>query len=163
MPKRKHIFYVMGVSGTGKTTIGQLLAKRLKLEFFDGDDFHPKENVAKMSAGKPLNDDDRHEWLQRLNNLAIDKKKDGAVIACSALKEKYREQLSQGLPDKVLFVYLEGTFAEIKERMESRKGHFMPISLLKSQFEDMEPPKGAIKVPISQTPEQIVQQITRHL
>lgn len=159
MPNKKSIFYIMGVSGTGKTTVGLLLAKALNLEFYDGDDFHPKANVAKMAAGKPLNDNDRRGWLQELNDLAIRNKKNGAIIACSALKKSYRKQLTAGLQDKSVFVYLEGTFEEVKIRLENRKGHFMPLTLLESQFETLEPPKDAIVVSISQSPEQIVERI----
>lgn len=163
MQKNKRLFYIMGVSGTGKTTVGTLLAKTLNIQFFDGDDFHPASNIKKLSAGKPLNDDDRLGWLQKLNELAIAKKEAGAVIACSALKEKYRQILSQKLGADVTFIYLEGTFEEIKTRMEKREGHFMPLSLLESQFETLEPPQDALNVSISKTPDEIVQQITAQI
>lgn len=161
MPEKKKIFYIMGVSGTGKTTVGLLLAEALNLQFFDGDDFHPKANVAKMAAGKPLNDQDRKGWLQKLNNLAIENKNQGAVIACSALKKNYRDQLTEGLHDKAVFVYLKGSFEEVRARLKNRKGHFMPITLLESQFESLEPPNDAIVVLISQSPDQIVESIVQ--
>ncbi len=152
------IFIVMGVSGTGKTTIGKLLANKLDLPFFDGDDFHPKENVEKMVSGIPLNDNDRKGWLIKLNKLAISQKK-GAIIACSALKEKYRAQLRKNIEEKICFIFLDATFEQIKERLEQRKNHYMPASLLQSQFDALEPPKGAIRVDVSKSPEEIIEKI----
>ena len=145
----KTIFYTMGVSGTGKTTIGKLLAKNLNIPFFDGDDYHPKENIDKMSSGKALDDDDRYGWLAALNELAIENRKSGAVIACSALKEKYREQLKTNIEKEAVFVYLEGSFEEVESRLDNRKGHFMTSDLLKSQFDTLEPPNGEITVSIT--------------
>ncbi|MCL4156262.1 UNVERIFIED_CONTAM: hypothetical protein GTU68_044905 [Idotea baltica] len=153
----------MGVSGCGKSTISQLLANKLNLPYFDGDDFHPEENVLKMSKGHPLNDEDRQAWLQALNKLAIKHSPKGAVIACSALKEKYRVSLSESIKNTLEFVYLEGTFDEINERMQARKGHFMPAGLLKSQFETLEPPKNAIVVSIIGTPEEIVANVLKQV
>lgn len=153
----------MGVSGTGKTTIGNLLAKALTVPFFDGDDFHPQANINKMAAGLPLNDNDRYDWLATLNQLAKNNKTKGAVIACSALKEKYRVQLSSTIEMKTVFVYLKGTFAEIKSRLDSREGHFMTSALLKSQFNTLEPPTDAITVSILHTPKQITKEILNHL
>lgn len=153
----------MGVSGTGKTTIGNLLAKALNVPFFDGDDFHPQANINKMAAGLPLNDNDRYDWLATLNQLAKNNKAKGAVIACSALKEKYRAQLSSTIEMKTVFVYLKGTFAEIKSRLDSREGHFMTSALLKSQFNTLEPPTDAITVSILHTPKQITKEILNHL
>jgi len=153
----------MGVSGTGKTTIGNLLAKALTVPFFDGDDFHPQANINKMAAGLPLNDNDRYDWLATLNQLAKNNKAKGAVIACSALKEKYRVQLSSTIEMKTVFVYLKGTFAEIKSRLDSREGHFMTSALLKSQFDTLEPPTDAITVSILHTPKQITKEILNHL
>jgi len=153
------VYIIMGVSGCGKSTIGELLAKKLEIPFFDGDDFHPEANVTKMANGIPLNDEDRKGWLQSLNDLIIEHKVNGVVIACSALKEKYREQLKKDIEDKMVFVYLAGSFDEISIRLKERKNHYMPIDLLKSQFDILEPPKEAISVSILLSPEEIVSKI----
>jgi len=159
----KTIFIVMGVSGTGKTTIGKLLANTLNIPFYDGDDYHPKENIEKMRAGKPLNDADRYGWLAALNKLSNDNKTKGAVIACSALKVKYRKQLKENITNYIVFIYLEGTYEQIKSRLDSRENHFMSSKLLKSQFATLEPPTNAITASIEQTPEQIISQIISQL
>ncbi len=150
------VLFVMGVSGTGKSTIGTMLSESLDIPFYDGDDFHPDKNIKKMSAGLPLNDNDRKGWLEKLNALAKEQQSKGAVIACSALKERYRAILRDSIEDFVHFIYLEGSFELIKSRMERRKGHFMPGDLLKSQFETLEPPTDAINISISYAPEKIV-------
>lgn len=157
------VFFIMGVSGSGKSTVGKLLAAELNVPFFDGDDYHPDENVAKMAAGNPLTDTDRKEWLSRLNALVYENLDPGAVIACSALKESYRSQLSDGVLEKIRFVHLEGSFKEIRDRMQKRKGHFMPAALLRSQFDTLEPPKKAISVSVKQSPSSIVLKILEHL
>jgi gluconokinase len=149
----------MGVSGSGKTTIGKLLAKKLDVPFYDGDSYHPQVNVEKMAKGNPLNDDDRKGWLQRLNRLAKNHQGKGAVIACSALKKKYRKLLRQGIEDTIEFVYLDGSFNLISQRLQQREGHFMPPELLRSQFETLEIPEHAISVSIDATPEEIVAEI----
>ena len=153
------IYIIMGVSGCGKSTIGKRLATRLEVPFFDGDDFHPEANVQKMASGHPLNDLDRKDWLKKLNELAFDYRADGIVIACSALKEKYRMQLKQGLEAEMVFVYLKGTFEEIHARLKERQGHYMPVELLKSQFETLEPPKDSVEVSINLSPNDIVSEI----
>ena len=153
------IYIVMGVSGCGKSTIGKLLATKLKAPFFDGDDFHPEANVQKMANGLPLTDKDRKGWLQKLNEIAIEHKPSGTVIACSALKETYRNQLKQNLEKQMVFVYLKGTFEEIHARLKERQGHYMPIELLKSQFETLEPPEDAIHVSIYHSPDEIVSEV----
>ena len=153
------VFIVMGVSGCGKSTIGKLLADELEIPFFDGDDYHPEANVKKMAAGNSLNDNDRIGWLKRLNSLAIENSKVGAVIACSALKESYRVILSHSLNNQIEFVYLNGTFEEISNRLMQRKNHFMPTSLLKSQFNSLEVPNNAISVSITKTPIEITNYI----
>lgn len=153
------IFYVMGVSGCGKSTIGKMLAKSFAIPFFDGDDYHPEANVQKMANGNPLNDNDRKGWLKSLNSLAKGNQEKGAVIACSALKEIYRLQLEQNIAPQTNFVYLKGTFDEIFERLQQRKEHFMPADLLKSQFDTLEIPEDVITVSIQLNPEDIITEI----
>lgn len=163
MSKTKYVFILMGVSGTGKSTIGQLLSHELDMPFFDGDDFHPEANIKKMVQGHPLNDIDRKGWLVTLNELAHEHKSKGAIIACSALKESYRKLLDKGMDGQLLFIHLEGSFELIKSRLDSRKEHFMTSSLLKSQFDTLEPPKDAISVSISLTPDEIIKQIINQI
>ena len=145
----------MGVSGSGKSTVGALLAQRLGAEFLDADEFHPPENVAKMAAGVPLSDADRKPWLERLNG-ELRRHKD-AVLACSALKDSYRLTLSQGIDCR--FVHLRGSMELIRTRMETRRHRYMPASLLESQFATLEPPAGAIEVDIAESPERCVELI----
>jgi len=153
---------VMGVSGCGKTTIGRSLARRLGCPFHDGDDFHPPENVTKMAQGIPLTDADRAPWLARLHDLleAYLGRGEGVVLACSALKKKYREQLRVG-NEGVLFVYLQGDFETIWRRMQSRPRHYMKANMLQSQFEALEPPGPAEAITISVTlaPAEVVKRI----
>ena len=129
---------VMGVSGSGKSTVGAALAQRLRVPFADADDFHPQANIAKMSAGEALNDEDRYPWLDAIGEWLDGRCTDGGVMSCSALKRKYRDQLRRGCSD-VLFLHLTGTPDVIGKRQASRPGHFMPASLLASQFETLEP------------------------
>ena len=137
----------MGVSGVGKTTIGQALAKRLGRRFIEGDDFHPARNVAKMASGAALEDADRWPWLDRLNQELARLEEQGvsAVLACSALKESYRQRLTAGLK-KFEFVYLHGNFELIHRRIAQRKHRYMPASLLESQYAALEPPAHAIAI-----------------
>ena len=135
----------MGVSGCGKSTVGQLLAARLGCQFLDADEFHPPENVAKMAAGTPLTDADRQPWLELLN--AKLRGLESAVLACSALKESYRQILSRGLSG-CRFVHLCGSTDLIRARLEKRRHRYMPASLLESQFAALEPPLDAIEVDI---------------
>ena len=153
----------MGVSGTGKSTIGTMLAQKLNIPFFDGDDFHPKANIQKMASGQPLNDEDRYDWLVSLNELANKHKNKGAIIACSALKSSYREILRSGIEDSLQFIHLEGSYELIQSRMEKRTSHFMPPKLLESQFETLEYPQDAITVSVAHTPEKIITDILAHL
>ena len=128
---------VMGVSGSGKSTVGAALAQRLRVPFADADDFHPPANIAKMTAGHPLDDEDRYPWLEAIGAWLAEHS-DGGVMSCSALKRKYRDQLRRHCPD-VEFVHLSGTPEVIARRQASRPGHFMPPSLLASQFQTLEP------------------------
>ena len=129
---------VMGVSGSGKSTVGAALAQRLRVPFADADDFHPEANVAKMSAGQALNDDDRHPWLDAVGDWLANHCGEGGVMSCSALKRKYRDQLRKHCP-QVRFLHLSGSPEVIGRRQASRPGHFMPASLLASQFDTLEP------------------------
>ena len=135
------VIVMMGVSGSGKTTVGRALAEQLACPFYDGDDFHRPEQIAKMSAGTPLTDADRAPWLADLHHLLHTHLANGqmAVLACSALKKSYRQQL-QGNNNKVRFVYLQGAFEQIQARLVSRPEHYMPLALLHSQFQTLEPP-----------------------
>jgi len=128
----------MGVSGSGKSTVGAALAQRLRVPFADADDFHPAANIAKMTAGHALNDDDRRPWLETIGNWLAERCDAGGVMSCSALKRTYRDQLRQHCPE-VVFLHLAGTPEVIARRQASRPGHFMPASLLASQFETLEP------------------------
>ncbi|OEE59965.1 gluconokinase [Enterovibrio norvegicus] len=132
---------VMGVCASGKTTIGELLAKRLDRKFIDGDDLHPRANIQKMSSGEPLNDDDRKPWLERIRDAAysLESKNEHGVIVCSALKKKYRDQIREG-NSNVTFLFLDGDFELIMARMRTRKGHFMKENMVKSQFETLDRP-----------------------
>jgi gluconokinase len=150
------ILLVMGVAGVGKTTIGEPLARALGWRFLDADDYHPPENVAKMKAGIPLQDADRWPWLGRLNREL--KELDNAVLACSALKESYRARLAQGIPDLTV-VYLHGSAALIRARLESRQHRYMPAALLDSQLAALEPPAGAIMIDVSATPDACLKSI----
>ncbi len=155
------VFIIMGVSGCGKSTIGKLLASQINIPFFDGDDYHSQSNVEKMSKGNPLNDEDRKGWLQNLNELAQEHSHTGAVIACSALKQKYRNHLRDN-QSNMQFVYLEGSKEEILERLQQRKNHFMPADLLDSQFETLETPVNALNISIQDIPDTIVDKIKAH-
>lgn len=132
---------VMGVSGTGKSTVGQALSQALRAKFIDGDDLHPRTNIDKMAAGQPLDDDDRQPWLSRLSDViySLDQKSENGVLVCSALKKCYRDQLRAGNPH-LKFLWLHGDFERVMARMRQRKGHFMPEALLRSQFSNLEMP-----------------------
>jgi gluconokinase len=154
---------VMGVSGSGKTTVGEALARRLGWAFYDADTFHPEENVAKMSSGTPLDDEDRQPWLGALNTLISENLEKGAslVLACSALKEKYRQHLASGHEEQTKFVYLEGDFDTIYTRMQARQ-HFMKPAMLQTQFETLEEPVDAIVVDIRQAESDVIKDILAH-
>jgi gluconokinase len=153
------IVVVMGVSGSGKTTIGTMLAEALQCSFLEGDSLHPAANVEKMSHGIPLTDDDRAPWLAaiRAHILAAIEQGQCLVVACSALKQQYRDLLSQGT--NIIWVYLKGTAEVIERRLEHRRKHYMKPGMLPSQFADLEEPKDALVADISHPPEVILQQL----
>ena len=148
---------VMGVSGSGKSTVGAALAQRLRVPFADADDFHPAANIAKMSAGHPLDDDDRYPWLERIGQWLANHP-EGGVMSCSALKRAYRDQL-RGHAPQTEFLHLYGTPEVIGRRQASRPGHFMPASLLQSQFDTLEPldpDEGGLVIDVDQAVDSIV-------
>ena len=157
------IIIVMGVSGSGKSTIGALLASRLGCGFSDADDFHPAANVEKMRRGIPLTDDDRWPWLGALRQAIDDWQATGTshVIACSALRQSYRDVLSS--PGDVLFVYLKGAPETVAARLEARKGHYMNPNLLASQLATLEEPTDAIVVDIAPPPATVADEIMARL
>ncbi|MBY5651624.1 gluconokinase [Rhizobium leguminosarum] len=141
---RPHAIIVMGVSGCGKSSVGEKLAEALHLAFVEGDALHPAANVEKMSKGIPLTDDDRMPWLDRIGEdiKASPEKREGIIVSCSALKRLYRDRLRAAAGGNLFFVYLEGSRALLMKRMAERKGHFMPASLLDSQLATLEVPTG---------------------
>ena len=150
---------VMGVSGSGKSTVGAALAQRIRVPFADADDFHPPANIAKMTAGEPLNDDDRYPWLEAIGEWLAARGTDGGVMSCSALKRKYREQLRRHCGD-VIFLHLAGSPEMISRRQASRPGHFMPASLLASQFDTLEPlgdDEGGVTIDVDQDIDSIIE------
>ncbi|QLE02510.1 gluconokinase [Galbibacter sp. BG1] len=161
MLKKSKAIIIMGVSGSGKTTIGKLLSERTNIQFRDGDNFHPPENIQKMAAGEPLDDNDRLGWLKTINSYCKQQVEEGksCIIACSALKSSYRKILRKDIEKNIEFVYLMGDFQLIETRLSGRESHFMPISLLKSQFDTLQPPSHAIVVDIADTPKEIVDEI----
>jgi len=152
----------MGVSGSGKTTIGKRLAEELGWPYYEGDDYHPIANIQKMSQGMPLTDEDRGPWLAALRKLIQDllQKNQSAILSCSALKQSYRDRLQGGSKD-VRFVYLRGSYEFLRQRLRERQGHYMKASLLASQFATLEEPEDGLTVDIAQDPTLIVAQI-RH-
>ncbi|ANO32018.1 gluconokinase [Vibrio breoganii] len=137
---------VMGVCASGKSTIGAQLAQKLGYKFIDGDDLHPRANIQKMASGMPLDDDDRTPWLERIRDAAysLESKNEHGVIVCSALKKKYRDQIREG-NGNVTFLFLDGSMDLIMERMKQRKGHFMKLNMVTSQFEALERPDAEPK------------------
>lgn len=160
------IVIIFGVSGAGKTTVGKLLARELGWHFLEADDFHPAANIKKMRSGHPLTDEDRWPWLEALREqierfLAVE---EDAVLACSALKRKYREHLRVS-PD-VKLIFLRGDFALIEKQLRGRRGHFMNPELLESQFADLEeaePDEDALTIELGRTPQEIVEEIKTKL
>ncbi|TCP93529.1 gluconate kinase (SKI family) [Cricetibacter osteomyelitidis] len=136
-------FILMGVSSTGKTSVGTEVAHRLGIKLIDGDDLHPRANIIKMGQGQPLNDDDRAPWLERIRDAAfsLEKKSEIGIIVCSALKKKYRDLIRDG-NEQVKFLFLHGSFELVLQRMQQRKGHYMKTEMLKSQFDTLEVPQA---------------------
>jgi gluconokinase len=160
------VVIIFGVAGSGKTTIGELLAQELHWKFYDADDFHPAANIAKMERGVPLTDEDREPWLQSLGKTIARSvaENDDAVLACSALKRRYRERLRAG--GKVKFVFLHGSRARIAEQLKHRPGHFMNPGLLESQFADLEEPEpseNVLTVELRDSPRELVETIKTSL
>ncbi|MGW0614822.1 gluconokinase [Streptomyces sp. NPDC002788] len=160
-----HVVVVMGVAGTGKTTIGPLLAARLGVPYAEGDDFHPPANIVKMSAGTPLTDEDRLPWLDAIGDWAHGRAGIGGVVSCSALKRSYRDRLRIAAPG-VVFVHLTGDRALIEDRMSHRQGHFMPTALLDSQFATLQPleaDEAGVGVDVAGSPEEITERAAHAL
>ena len=151
----------MGVSGSGKTTLGKALAQRLGWDFFDADDFHPPANIVKMAAGVPLSDSDGAPWLASLHEQLLPTLKAGRhpVLACSALKDKYRAQLLEGM-DGIAIIYLKGSYGLIFSRISIREGHYMRPEMLRSQFDALEEPKDAVVLDVEMSLEEMIDTIT---
>jgi carbohydrate kinase (thermoresistant glucokinase family) len=157
------IIIIMGVSGCGKTTLGKALSDFLEYFFLEGDAFHSKENIEKMKRGTPLNDYDRIPWLVDLNKEILESEKTGVVVACSALKERYRSDLSKGIiSENILWVYLHSDLNTLRKRLEKR-AHFMPASLLESQLEILEVPGNAIHLEAALTTKEQINQLQPYL
>lgn len=149
--------FIMGVSGCGKTTIGEGLSARTGFPFYDADNFHPKENVEKMRAGTPLTDEDRRPWLENIHRFVKEKiESQDIIVVCSALKKVYREILSQGIEIHCKWILLDGDYDTVLQRLKERTGHFMPATLLRSQFDALETPADAIAIDIRQTPDKMI-------
>ena len=155
---------IMGVSGSGKSTVGKLLSDRTGWNFYDADDFHPAANITKMSQGLPLNDEDRKPWLLQLKHLIHNtiSQEQNAILACSALKSAYRDILQIDRPEVVL-IYLQGDYEQIIARMQQRQGHFMGAEMLRSQFKILEEPQADLVVSVALSPEAIVEKIIKYL
>ena len=154
------IFIISGVAGSGKTTVGKLLSEKLRLSFYDADDYHPKKNIEKMKSGTALNDQDRVSWLRQLSLRIIEWEADGgAVLACSALKEFYRQVLVPIPPEKITWIILHGPKELIEERMKKREDHFFNSKLIDSQFEIFEIPNYGWHFNIEESSEYIVSRV----
>ena len=155
---------VCGVAGAGKTTVGKLLSEKLGVPFYDADDFHPESNIEKMGNGRPLFDEDRQPWLETLAARMGDwEKEGGGVLACSALKELYRETLASGCEEDLRWVFLTGTEATLAKRLASRQGHFFDRNLLGTQLSALEIPDYGWQVDVEASPEEIVDSILERL
>ncbi len=161
-------FILMGVSSTGKTSVGTAVADRLGIKLIDGDDLHPRANIIKMGQGQPLNDEDRAPWLERIRDAAfsLEQKSEVGIIVCSALKKKYRDLIREG-NDSVKFLFLHGSFELVLQRMKQRKGHYMKAEMLKSQFETLEIPQAdkpdVIQIDIDGTFDEVVERCVNAL
>jgi carbohydrate kinase (thermoresistant glucokinase family) len=148
--------YIMGVAGSGKTTIGKKLSGKTGYAFYDADDFHPQENINKMKAGLPLTDEDRLPWLDNIHQFVSNHLQSGNIImACSALKKSYRQRLASGIEDRCRWVFLSGSYDTILKRMQARTDHYMPTELLRSQFDALEVPGQVIEINIDNDPDNI--------
>ncbi|MDY0640780.1 gluconokinase [Pasteurella multocida] len=160
-------FILMGVSSTGKTSVGTVVAQHLGIKLIDGDDLHPRANIIKMGQGIPLNDEDRAPWLERIRDAAfsLEQKSEVGIIICSALKKQYRDLIRDG--NDVKFIFLHGPFELVLERMKQRKGHYMKPEMLKSQFDTLEIPQAdepdVIHISIDGTFEQVVERCIKAL
>ncbi|MDC7233186.1 MAG: gluconokinase [Spirochaetales bacterium] len=159
------IAVIMGVSGCGKTTLGERCAGALGIKYYEADGFHPEVNIQKMSSGIPLNDEDRWPWLQLIRDEIISCQSQGrsAVFSCSALKESYRRFLSENLAEEIIWVYLKGSFDTIFSRLEARQGHYQKADMLKSQFADLEEPDYGIIIDIDTPLEEKVKNLSQEL
>ena len=157
------LFLVMGVSGCGKSTIAKKLCETFDIPFIEADDYHPKANIDKMKNGQPLNDDDRQPWLENLAKALQENEVKGAVLACSALKEKHRTTLNSLISKPLQIIFLKGSFDTIQKRMNERTGHFMPADLLQSQFDTLEEPQEAWVFDIKESPLTINSRIQERL
>lgn len=163
--KHQPLILVMGVSGCGKSTIAKGISKALQIPFIEADDFHPESNISKMKNGQSLNDDDRQPWLENLAKELKRNESRGCILACSALKTKYRSTLNSLISKPLQIVFLDGSFKTIKERIEKRAGHFMPSKLLQDQFDTLEIPQNAWTFNIQNSPESIIAKVlekTKH-
>ncbi|MEP7142109.1 MAG: gluconokinase [Ferruginibacter sp.] len=154
------VIYIMGVSGSGKTTIGEQLSARTGYSFYDADNFHTKENKDKMKAGIPLTDEDRWPWLENIHQFVVEKITTvNIILVCSALKQVYRNRLSKSIEENCRWIFLQGDYNTILDRLKGRSGHYMPATLLRSQFDALEVPANAIRVNIGLSPEIIIDDI----
>ena len=156
---------VMGVAGAGKSTVGPAVAKELRATYFEGDDLHPRANIEKMSMGIPLDDEDREPWLKGVGET-LARASEPTLVGCSALKRRYRDLIRESSGEGTLFLYLGGSYEIIRDRMAHRTDHFMPLSLLESQFRDLEPPgidEDAVAVDIDQPLDHLVDEIVTKL
>lgn len=159
----KHLVVIMGVAASGKSTIASKLSKATGWRYFEGDDYHPKANVRKMSEGTPLTNKDRVAWIDAMAGAVREDKTDIVILSCSALNEFVRQRLSKGCARKVDWVYLKVSREELTQRMQAREKHFMKESMLKSQLSAMEPPKVCLEVDASQSVQETLNQIEKGL
>jgi carbohydrate kinase (thermoresistant glucokinase family) len=154
------VIYIMGVSGCGKSTIGEQLSATTGYPFYDADNFHTKENKKKMNAGIPLTDEDRWPWLENIHDFVVEKiATQDIILVCSALRQVYRDRLSKAIEKNCIWVFLQGDYNTILERLEGRMGHYMPATLLRSQFDALEIPVNAIIADIKLSPDTIIRDI----